>query len=327
MHRKYDRLHYVALFIWQLLVWSSCSFFVGTYFLQNHTVTPRHDHHRIDTLEGWERSSRETMPTNKDLVDNELSALLWQIRSPEEHSAASISEQTAKQKYAELCSVYSTHCLSTRREWSYDRTQKYLYQWLSIVLMQQIDKRLSSNKKTQDILSELKIYQNDEERRWSAGHTNIKINSKKIPTNREYREVLTHELWHIIDLGVLQWSSYTKNRSFTEFGKVMRSKDDPSIPFYQISRISESTRKAEASYKDFVSWYAMKWIYEDFAETKNLWFNHNLLFQELAKENSILEKKYSFFKNLYGNQRFDDHPASVTLAQVSKRAWDTTKIQ
>gem|GEM_PF-6168953 len=71
----------------------------------------------------------------------------------------------------------------------------------------------------------------------------------------------------------------------------------------------------------------MKGIYEDFAETKNLWFNHNLLFQEITKDNTTLAKKYTFFKNLYSNKWFDGNPKDVTLAQTIKRSRDTTKIQ
>jgi len=106
----------------------------------------------------------------------------------------------------------------------------------------------------------------------------------------------------------------------------MRAKDDPSLAFYAISRISESTRKAEASFKDFVSGYAMKGIYEDFAESQNLWFNHNLLFQALANNNPILAKKYAYFKQLYGNKRFDDNATSVTRVSLARRPWDTTRI-
>jgi hypothetical protein len=179
----------------------------------------------------------------------------------------------------------------------------------------------------QSVLSHLSLYKDNSDRRGSAGHTTVKINSKKIPTSREYREVLTHELSHVIDLGVLVGNQTSKNYDFTEFGKVMRSTDDPSISFYQLSRLTETTRRREASFKDFVSGYAMKNIYEDFAESQNLRFNHNLLFQELAKNNPIIAKKYDYFKNLYTNKWFDDNRKTVMTAQADVRPWDTTRIQ
>lgn len=71
----------------------------------------------------------------------------------------------------------------------------------------------------------------------------------------------------------------------------------------------------------------MKGVYEDFAETQNLWFNHNLLFQELANSNDLLAKKYAYFKNLYGNKWFDDNAKSVSRVALAKRPWDTTRIE
>ncbi len=321
-----DRLQQHIFFIAQLLIRISCSFFVGSYLLHEQNTPARHDHHEDKLDESWTPTQRQQTKVDKSVVDQELATLVNEIRTDKEHSAPSLSETDAKQKYAELCSIYRKSCSNTLRDGSYGRAEKYMYQWLSIALFQQIDNRLSTRESLQNTLSELKIYEDTNQRRWSAWHTTVKINSEKIPTGREYREVLTHELGHIVDLGVLKWESSTKNRTFTEFGKIIRWKDDPSIPFYQLSRISESTRKAEASFKDFVSGYAMKWVYEDFAETQNLWFNHNLLFQELADDNPLLAKKYAYFKNLYTNKRFDDNPDSNALINKTRRPWDTTRI-
>lgn len=322
-----DRLQKNILFIGQLLIRISCSFFVGTYLLHHQNTPARHDHHQDNSTETWwTPTQREQTKVDKSVVDQELAALVNEIRTDKEHSAPSLSETDAKQKYAELCSIYRKSCSNTLRDGSYGRAEKYMFQWLSIALFQQIDSRLSATESLQNTLSQLKIYEDSNERRGSAWHTTVKINSEKIPTGREYREVLTHELGHIVDLGVLKGTSSTKNRTFTEFGKIMWAKDDPSIPFYQLSRISESTRKAEASFKDFVSGYAMKWVYEDFAETQNLRFNHNLLFQELAADNPLLAKKYAYFKNLYTNKRFDDNPDTIAYMNKNKRPWDTTRI-
>jgi len=57
-----------------------------------------------------------------------------------------------------------------------------------------------------------------------------------ISSNAEYREVLTHEMGHVVDLGVLKGKSKQKNKIFTEFGEIKFASDDPSLKFYQISR-------------------------------------------------------------------------------------------
>lgn len=320
-----------ALFIGQFLIWASCSFFAGMaiHHLQQTTspTQPHHDHHHDTEPVSWTPTQREPTPALPDMVDQDLSALVEQVRTGNTHNAAALSEREAKQKYAELCTVYASSCLNTLREGAYSRSDKYLYQWFSIALMKHIDTRLRTPKKLATTFSQLKIYQDDQAGRWSAGYTTIKINTQKIPTTREFREVLAHEFWHIIDLSLLTGNNRTLDRSFTEFDKVIRPTDDLSLPFYQISRLSESTRKRAASYKDFVSGYAMKNIYEDFAESQNLRFNHNLLFQELANHNDVVKQKYLFFKNLYTNQRFDDNPDSVALVNLDERPWDSTKIQ
>lgn len=154
----------------------------------------------------------------------------------------------------------------------------------------------------------------------------MKINTEKITSLREYREVLTHEFGHTLDLGVLKGNSRIKNNIFTEFGKIIRPSDDPSLTFYRISWEDETTRRADASFRDFVSGYAMKGIYEDFAESHNMWLNHNALFQALAKDNAIIARKYDFFKKIYGSSRFDDNETKLSSRSTQTRVWDTTKI-
>lgn len=324
-----DFITHLILFIWQVLIWISISFLVGAYFFHRpNSMDQSHDHFAHSEISSWVVSSRtQVTVSDKSRIDADLTRLMTQIHSWQEHEAPSLPESEAQQKYSELCSIYSNHCSRTYWVGQYGRWDKYLYQWLSIVLLQYIDARLRQLPWVDGVLSEFKIYQSEDERRWSAGHTTVKVNSTKIPTSREYREVLTHELWHTVDLGVLLWSNNQKNRAFTEFGKVIRAKDDPSISFYKLSRLGESTRKAEASFKDFVSGYAMKSVYEDFAETQNLWFNHNLLFQQLAQSNPLLQKKYEYFKTIYNNSWFDDNPDSATKVTLTKRPWDTTRIE
>lgn len=99
------------------------------------------------------------------MVDKDLLELVQDIQDPEQHSAPSLSDEQAKQKYAELCSIYKKSCTNTLWDGSYDWSEKYLFQGLSIALLQQIDKRLSTATTIQSTLDQLKIYQDAAERR------------------------------------------------------------------------------------------------------------------------------------------------------------------
>jgi hypothetical protein len=65
-----------------------------------------------------------------------------------------------------------------------------------------------------------------------------------------------------------------------------------------MSRDKENIRKATAKKKDFCSGYGMTDPFEDFAECFNLYLNHNILFREITKNNTILKKKYNFIAAL-----------------------------
>lgn len=126
----------------------------------------------------------------------------------------------------------------------------------------------------------------------------------------------------MIDFSVIEGKAFQKDDIYTEFGKPRRSIDDPSLDFYAISWIDESTRKRSASYKNFVSGYGMRGMYEDFAEAHNLWVNHNDYFKKLAASNTDLQKKYTFFKNLYANKFYAN--LGRNYPQIDERVWDTT---
>ncbi len=261
---------------------------------------------------------------NQDEIDKEIEQTIQNILTPT-HSAAQLDSDSWK-LYQNACTVYADICNKVSREWSYNDQEKLTYQLLTIYLIKQIDQRLDTESKLRSTLSQLKIYNDDEDRRGSAGHTYVKMNVEKIPSTREYREVLTHELGHIIDLGVLNGNASQKDPTYTEFGNIERSIDDPSLKFYEISRENEDVRKASATYKDFVSGYAMKWIYEEFAECANLRFNHNELFKQLAQENHTIAKKYAFFNKIFNGKSFNADTDNISLISNDKRPWDTTKL-
>lgn len=106
----------------------------------------------------------------------------------------------------------------------------------------------------------IKIYKssNTNTRRGSATASYIKMNTALIDFPGEFRQVLTHETGHMIDFSVIQGKAFQKDSLYTEFGKPRWSVDDPSIDFYRISWLDESTRRSSATYKNFVSGYGMR---------------------------------------------------------------------
>lgn len=311
--------------IGQFLFWLGVSF-LTCFLLLRQAPNPRNDHLRDDQIIEGTQTTRTPQPTyDKAQVERDLQQLTQTLLG-QEHFAADDLTHGAADKLDHLCSVYTDLCEKTTREGTYTLADQYLYQAVSIILISTIDKAIKTPASLYKTLSLLKIYQNPTDRRGSSGHTNVKINTEKISSLREYREVLTHEFGHTVDLGVLQGSSRTKNRLFTEFGKIIRPTDDPSLLFYQISRDDETTRKAAASYRDFVSGYGMQGVYEDFAECNNMWINHNALFRALAQDNDQIAKKYKFFQNLYGMNRFDSDDDMLSSRSTETRVRDTTKI-
>jgi hypothetical protein len=161
-------------------------------------------------------------------------------------------------------------------------------------------------------------------RRWSATSNYVKMNTTIINSADEFWQVLTHELWHTIDFTVLEWYASRKDEKYTEFGKVRWPIDDPSIDYYSISWLDESTRRSDASFRDFVSGYGMRWMYEDLAEFNNLRINHHSYLKSLARTNPTIQKKYSFFSRLYNGQYLKNTYNSYP--ETGERVWDTTQI-
>jgi hypothetical protein len=107
----------------------------------------------------------------------------------------------------------------------------------------------------------------------------------------ELVSVFIHELWHYIDIYILNNINLTIK--------------DPSYYFYDIAWDGAKTIKSSMIMQDFVSWYAMTNKYEDLAESFTYYILHNSDFQEKAKKSDILKKKYNFFwKYLFKNNEF-----------------------
>lgn len=183
-------------------------------------------------------------------------------------------------------------------------------------------------KKIIDAIKKIEIKNDEEEKRWYATRDTIVLNIA--PTNdlKEFQNLSTHELSHIFDLGVMQGSTSTKSKIFTEFKKPVFSTNDPSLLFYKLSRDSETIRKKEVIKKDFCSGYGMTDPFEDFAECFNLYVNNQSFFRFIATKNKILAKKYNFIATLLQWNYKEKNTESIALLKenTGRRPWDSTKL-
>lgn len=207
--------------------------------------------------------------------------------------------------------------------WSQEDINKY--NTMIIDTIQNIDNILpSSYTKIADTIQSIIIKNENGWKRWYANHYNIVINIDQL-SDKEFIEVLTHELGHIVDLWIIQWDSKKLHTAFTEFHKDTFSINDVSLLFYSFSRDSEFERKKNNNKQDFCSTYAMTNPFEDFAECFNLYLNHNSYFNTIKKSSIILEKKYNFLSQLFQNQYITNSYQSLE-SKVTYRYWDSTRM-
>lgn len=223
------------------------------------------------------------------------------------------------------CHLDETICEKIIRASEYNDQQELRYQNITIGIINNIDNILQKWNSSQSCLEWIKLYKDDVASRWSATHFSIKMNTAPIESYREYRQVLTHELGHIIDLCWLEDSKSKKDSLFTEFWDKVFGIHDASLEFYKFSWLSERVRKKWSLSKDFISGYASKNPFEDFAESQNAYLNHPKKFFALAKTNKILMQKYNYFVSLYGDNTFNISEYPEKLKSTTTRIWDTTR--
>ena len=211
---------------------------------------------------------------------------------------------------------------------NYSLYEKYNYTKAITTLVNFIDTHWVQKTPIKEVINKIDIKKETGNRRWFATRDTIIINLWSVKSKKEFGELLTHEMGHIADLGYLQGSSKKKDKNYTEFGKSVFAINDLSLTFYKLSRQNETIRKATAKKKDFCSGYGMSDPFEDFSECFNLYLNHNILFREIAKNNSILKKKYNFIAALVGGKYIASQSKELNLVKTSstRRPRDTTKI-
>ena len=229
--------------------------------------------------------------------------------------------------FTKMCNKYKTICDKISRVGTFtdeDKSLKFAY---VAYLLRKLDDNILRGKNPSDALLAMLINENKWTRRGSANWNTITINLWWMKYDNEFFQVISHEMWHIVDLWWLQWSSNEKNPIFTEFNKAVFAVDDPSLEYYKYSRSSETVRKSWMTKEDFCSGYGMSDPFEDFAECHNLYLNHHDYFRKLAKNNNTMKNKYNFLSNLYGWKYINNSEAKYDDWTNSYRVWDTTKIR
>lgn len=264
---------------------------------------------------------KQTTPSTNPVVDT---GILQEIQDNYEmHWAA----EDWWAKYDKICSNRSSLCDKISYVDISDK-DKYFYQWIINLIVSKLDNY--SALAVSDTIKNIQVDWSNSERRWYAGRTKIYMNPKDIKSYREFMEVLTHELGHIVDLWVVVWTNQNNlDTNYTEFWQASFYLDDPSLNFYKISRANENTTYKQTSYKDFVSGYGMSNIYEDFAECNNMYINHQDLFAKMAENSTQLKAKFAYIQSLYKNNYLQNDSKNLTkIAQnTSRRPRDTTRIK
>lgn len=263
---------------------------------------------------------------------------IWYMVSREEkdHSSGTTTSWTiqnsilfnnndeVKSIHSILCKKYKKLCSIIKYEWIYIWDNKETYWTISMYFIKKLDTILWDDI-TSRILKKITISSQRNNRRAYATHNTMFFHIPWI-SYREYMMVLTHELWHIIDLSVVLWSDRKKSSLFTEFDKEEFSIDDPSLTYYKISWENEHQKKSTHTKEAFCSIYGMSNPFEDFAECFQLYMNHNQYFRTIISNNSILTEKYLFIDKLLDGKYFYNKLQSIE-AKESHRHRDTTRMR
>lgn len=245
-----------------------------------------------------------------------------QYRNQQSQSAWSISIPSAN-----TCVSEADLCDKIRFIGNFSDADKRKYQSLIIKQINNIDALLSTDVKIRDVLYSITLDSSRWTRRWRAGSSTVMLYLGNINGTDEFTEILTHELGHIVDLSILKWTRRVVQNMFYNIDHTFFLINDPSIDFYQVSRLDNQTRADHASAMGFVGWYAMTDPFEDFAESFNMYLNHHNVFALLAGTNSEMRKKYLFMQRLFDRKylKADTSTAYHMKDNTETRPRDTTK--
>lgn len=264
----------------------------------------------------------------KDLLEKHEIAEAEQIEAVDDYKDLDWEKNEYLMKFQAVCLSNISLCAKVQFKWEFDIKDKYMYLASSIYVLKHIENNQQFGKGLKQQLKKISINNELNARRWLANRNSVTINLWMVRSYVEFLELVSHEMWHVVDLGMIRWFSSQKDANYTEFGKKVFEIDDPSIEFYKLSWQSEKIRKPNAIKDDFCSSYGMTDPFEDFAECHNLYLNHNALFSYRAANNEIMRQKYNFIANLYWWKYLFDSTKDLDRAKInwSWRPWDTTKM-
>ncbi len=171
-------------------------------------------------------------------------------------------------------------------------------------------------------LKTLEIYDNEDLPRALAGASIVKLR-EDIFKKDEFKNILIHELAHVVDLGYFRGSPAKGESDFVD-GSLPIFKGDLSLDFYKISWVNSEELREDANELDFVTGYAMTDPFEDFAESTLYYISHNREFRILTNNNKALEKKYNFIRlYVFEGKIFN---TGNNFVDINNREWDATKI-
>lgn len=265
-------------------------------------------------------------------VDQEIQQIVEEIRTQQHPASDIIPQSVYTKKIQTTCAAYKDICTKVVFQWDISLYDQYAYLASITYIITQLDSFMKPVwlPLIKDTVKTINISGVGWSRRWWSTRDTMYMNTEKITSHAEFFEVFTHELWHIVDLGVINGVSRTKDRNFTEFDRVVFASDDVSLDYYKISRKSESIRSVLSQSEDFCSGYGMTNPFEDFAECFNMYLNHNTYFKYIAKNNSALTAKYNFFANIFDGYYFfwsDIDLKSFGEKRITRRPWDTTRMR
>jgi hypothetical protein len=264
----------------------------------------------------------------KDLLEKHEIAETEQIEAIDNYKDLEWEQNEYLMKFQAICLSNISLCAKVKFQWEFNQKDKYMYLASSIYVLKHIENNKQFGKTIKQQLKRININNKDGNRRWFANRETVTINLWMVKSYVEFLELVSHEMWHVVDLGMIRWFSDQKDWNYTEFWKKVFEIDDPSIEFYKLSWKSEKIRNANSVKEDFCSSYGMTDPFEDFAECHNLYLNHNAVFVYRAKNNEIMKQKYNFIANLYWWKYLFDSTKDLDRAKInwSWRPWDTTKM-
>ena len=266
-----------------------------------------------------------TVLYNNLYKNNTPNSIKWSQDEKLHNSAEKINSWQQESSYEQSCRATPFFCSIINNSIT-DIIEKEKYNILTLTVLQNINTILSKNYLSlEEWLTSIIIKNEPWGKRWYANHHAIVINIYWI-TESEYIQILTHEIWHIIDLWIIEWSTQIKHPLFTEFDKQTFSINDISLLYYTLSRKSETVRKIESKQQDFCTVYGMSNPFEDFAECTNLYLNHNTYFNTIKKSSTILEQKYNFIAQIFNNKYIYSSLQDWLSKEINYRYRDSTKM-